>query len=370
MSGRRVSDIPTRKNNRAAHVVIDRAAIKHNLQQVRKLVPSAKVMAVIKADGYGHSMETVAAALEAADEFAVTCLDDVARLRSQGFGKPITMLSSTFTVDDLHRMPAQQVRPVVYDLGQLSSLSELDDSANLDLWLKVDTGMGRLGFCIEDAHLIAARLLSHRGISSVSAMTHLSNADIPDHPSNQRQIKSFLKFAQAHDFKELSIMNSAGVVAFADQAQDVIRPGVILYGISPRVGVAAHNLNLRPAMTFKSTLISVKRLPVGSQIGYGSEYTLDSDSRVGVVACGYADGYPRHALSGTPVLINGMIVPLIGRVSMDLITVELGDVKAQVGDDVILWGNDNPVENIAELSETIAYELVCGITPRVERLVI
>lgn len=362
--------MPNRKNNRATHVVIDRAAIKHNLQRVREFVPNAKVMAVIKADGYGHSMETVARALEAADEFAVTCLDDVDRLRSQGFNKPISMLSSTFTVDDLHRMPAQQVRPVFYDSCQLSALSELDDSANLDLWLKVDTGMGRLGFCVEDAHLIAARLLSHRGIKSVSVMTHLSNADTPDHPSNQRQIKSFVKFTETYNFREISILNSAGVVAFADQAQHIVRPGVILYGVSPQVGLTAHGLNLQPAMTFKSSLISVKRLPVGSQIGYGSGYTLDSDSRIGVVACGYADGYPRHAPSGTPVLINGMIVPLVGRVSMDLITVELGDVKAEVGDDVILWGEGNPVENIAELSETIAYELVCGIPPRVERLVI
>lgn len=359
-----------RKNKRATHVVIDRSAMQHNLQRVRELVPKSKVMAVIKADGYGHSMEVAAEALTSADEFAVTGLDDVARLRSQGFDKPITMLSATFSVDDLNQMPAQKVRPVIYDVDQLSVVAELDESAGLDLWLKVDTGMGRLGLCIEDAHLIAARLLNQKGLNSVSAMTHLANADEPDHPSNQRQIKSFLKFAEEHDFSELSLMNSAGTLAFADQAKEVVRPGVLLYGVSPCIGRSAHSLNLRPAMTFKSQLISVKRLPVGSPIGYGSRYALDADSRIGVISCGYADGYPRHAPNGTPVLVNGMIVPLIGRVSMDLITVDLGDVNADVGDEVILWGGDNPIENLAELSGTIAYELVCGITARVERIVV
>ena len=357
-------------NNRAAHVVIERAAIKHNLERVSALVPSAKVMAVIKADGYGHGMEAAATALLNADEFAVSSLDDVKRLRSQGFDKPITMLSATFTVDDLNAMSAQKIRPVIYDLEQLVMLSELSKSADLDLWLKIDTGLGRLGFCIDDVHLVVSRLLAQEGIKSLSAMTHLANADNPDHPSNQRQIKSFLKFAEQYNFSQLSIMNSAGTIAYPEQAKSIVRPGISLYGVSPQRGVSAQNLGLRPAMTFKSKLISVKRLPVGSPIGYGSRYALDADSRIGVIACGYADGYPRHAPNGTPVLINGMYVPLIGRVSMDLITVDLGDIKAQVGDDAILWGADNPVELIAEMSDTIAYELICGITPRVERIVI
>ncbi|MBL4673863.1 MAG: alanine racemase [Arenicella sp.] len=357
-------------NSRAAYVVIDSAAIEHNLKRVTELVPSAKVMAVIKADGYGHGMEVAAKALANADEFAVSSLDDVARLRSQGFDKPITMLSATFDVDDLNIMSAQKVRPVIYDLAQLAIIAELSETAELDLWLKIDTGMGRLGLCIDDAHLMAARLLSQAGVNSVSAMTHLANADDPDHPNNQRQIKSFLKFAEPYNFSQLSIMNSAGTVAFRQQANSMVRPGLILYGVSPQLGGSAQSLDLRPAMTLKSKLISVKRLPVGSPIGYGSRYVLDADSRIGVISCGYADGYPRHAPSGTPVLVNGLYVPLIGRVSMDLITVDLGEVRAEVGDDVILWGADNPVEVIAEMSGTIAYELICGITPRVERLVI
>jgi len=358
------------ENSRAAHVVIDRSAIKHNLQRVRELIPNTQVMAVIKADGYGHGMEVAAQALQDADEFAVTGLDDVVRLRGQGFDKPITMLSPVFSAEDLSQMAAQGVRPVIYDLDQLSMLSELNEDAKLDLWLKIDTGMGRLGVCIEDAHIVTARLLSHAGVNSVSLMTHLANADNPDHPGSYRQIKSFLQFAKEVDCKQVSLMNSAGILAFSDYAKDMVRPGVMLYGVSPQIGATAHSLKLRPAMTFKSVLISVKRLPVGSAIGYGGTYTLDSDSRIGVVSCGYADGYPRHAPSGTPVLVNGMYVPLIGRVSMDLITVDLGEVKADVGDVVVLWGEDNPIEGIAEKAGTIGYELLCGITPRVERVII
>ena len=315
-------------------------------------------------------MDIAAQVFEDADEFAVTSLDDVERLRDNGIQKTVTLLSSTFTANHLNQMSTRRIRPVIYDLDQLSELAKIHTDACLDLWLKVDTGMGRLGLSIEDAHLIAPRLISQPGINSVSAMTHLANADKPDHPSNQRQIKEFSRFTKDYDFHQVSIMNSAGTVAFSDHAQDIVRPGIILYGISPQIGTSAQSLNLRPAMSFKSELISVKRLPVGSTIGYGASYTLDSDSRIGVISCGYADGYPRHAPSGTPVLINGVFVPLIGRVSMDLITVDLGELQANVGDEAILWGEDNPIEEIAERSSTIAYELVSGITPRVERVVI
>lgn len=358
------------KNNRATHITVSRKAIQHNLHRVRELAPNAKVMAVIKANGYGHDMLLAADALNGADEFAVTGLDDLERLRSHGISKQVTLLSSRFKVDDLNQMTSQNVRPVIYDFEQLDELKKLHESANLDLWIKVDTGMGRLGFSLEDAPIIATKLMAQRGVRSVSAMTHLANADDIDQPSSQRQIKSFLNFAHEFEFKHLSILNSAGVVGFTEYAQDVIRPGVILYGVSPQIGASATSLNLKPAMEFKSELISVKRLPAGSPIGYGSTYALDSDSRIGVISCGYADGYPRHAANGTPVLIKGMIVPLIGRVSMDLICVDLGDIDAEVGDIATLWGVDNPIEKIAEMSGTIAYELMCGVTARVERIVI
>ena len=356
-------------NNRATHITVNVDAIKHNLNRVRELVPNAEVMAVIKADGYGHSMALVAQALSDADEFAVTGLDDLRHLRANGINKQVTMLSASFNVTDLNEMASQNARPVIYDFDQLNELQKLDESAGLELWIKVDTGMGRLGFALEDAPIVAARALTQAGVASVSLMTHLANADDVDQPSNQRQIKAFLKFTDEFDFKQISILNSAGVVGFAQNAQDIVRPGLMLYGVSPQLGVNANTLKLKAAMEFKSELISVKRLPAGSPIGYGSRYALDCDSRIGVISCGYADGYPRHAPNGTPVLINGFYVPLIGRVSMDLMTVDLGEIPASVGDSAILWGAENPIENIAELSGTIAYELLCGITARVERIV-
>ena len=351
-------------------MLIDRAAVTHNLQRVRELTPNSKIMAVVKADGYGHSMEVAAQALGSADEFAVTGLDDVRRLRQAGIDKAITMLSSNFGVNDLNVMAKNAVRPVIYDHEQLSLLSNLDSNAALDLWLKLDTGMGRLGFSEQDLHLVVEKLLTNVGVNSVSLMTHLANADAPQHPSNSKQISAFLRFSENYSFHQLSILNSAGTIAFSDQAQDIVRPGIMLYGVSPDSDRSAVSLGLKPAMTFKSELISVKQLPAGSPVGYGSRYTLDSDTRIGVIACGYADGFPRHVASGTLVLVNGMLVPIIGRVSMDLMTVELGEMPASVGDSVTLWGADNPVEHIAQAAETIAYELLCGITQRVERIII
>jgi len=357
-----------RSNSRAAHVLLDSSAYRHNLARVRELTPSAKVMAVIKADGYGHGMRSAALALESAEEFAVTCLDDVARLSMREFNKPMTLLSGRFATDKLNQMSADQLRPVIYDYAQLASIEAINADAILDIWLKVDSGMGRLGFSLDDATILVGRLQSVEGIRSISAMTHLANADVPAHPENDRQLAAFAEFCANHPFREVSVLNSAGICAFASSAGDIVRPGLMLYGISPVQGKTSIDLGLKPVMTFKSELISVRQLPAGSAIGYGSTYTLDTDSRIGVVACGYGDGYPRHAVNGTPVLVNGMLAPLIGRVSMDLLTVDLGQVSAQVGDEVVLWGADNPIETVAESAGTIAYELTCGITSRVERI--
>lgn len=356
--------------HRATHVVIDTSAYKHNLQVVRELTPAAKVMAIIKADGYGHGMELAADALQGADEFGVTCQDDAERLRLHGVSKPLTLLSSRFSHDDLATFGAKRWRPVIYDFSQLAAFDSLPASAGLEVWLKIDTGMGRLGFSLSEADDVAQRLISNIGVKSVSLMTHLANADQPDHPSNRYQFERFDRFRQKHQFAELSILNSAGCVGFAEHAHDLVRTGLILYGIPPQSGAQAMALPLKPVMTFKSALLSVRTIAAGSPIGYGSTYTLEQDTQVGVIAAGYGDGYPRHAPSGTPVFVNGAFVPLIGRVSMDLITVDLGTCDAKVGDEVVLWGPENPIEIIALKADTIAYELACGITARVERIII
>ena len=360
----------SKSQNRAAHVVIDRAAFAHNLAQVKALAPNSRVMAVIKADGYGHGMEVAADALVDADEFAVNSLDDVFRLRDYGVKKKLNVLSAQLDVAQFETLSGLNVRPVFYDIAQLHTLEQLKADTNLSIWLKVDTGMGRLGLLPEDVGPAYQRLSKIKGISSINLMTHLANADNVNHPSNESQISAIKAIAEQYNFDELSIANSAGVVNFVSTHVDQIRPGIMLYGISPVQGKSASDLGLKPVMTFKSQLLSVKHLPAGSPVGYGSTYSMDVDSRIGVVACGYGDGYPRHAPSGTLVLVNGFYVPLVGRVSMDMLCVDLGELPAQIGDEVVLWGADNPIEDVAHSAGTIGYELCCGILPRVGRVVI
>ncbi len=360
----------TNQQFRPVQVVIDRTAIKHNLAKIQALANGAKIIAVIKADAYGHGLEVVAKQLKDVDEFAVNSMDDVQRLRVAGIDKPLHLLSALFDGEQLCMMIRQNVSPVIYDWEQLAILEQLDTEHQLSVWIKVDTGQGRLGFMPEDLPDVIKRVNACTAIAKCSLMSHLSYADTPEHPSNQQQLKLFKQLLNKHQFSRASLLNSGGLVSFSDATFDCVRPGIMLYGISPTIDKTAVDLGLHAVMTFKSKLLSVKRMPSGSSIGYGGTYTLDSDSRVGIVACGYGDGYPRHASNGTPVLINGLIVPLIGRVSMDLLAVDLGELPAEVGDEVILWGAGNPVEEVAKAAGTIAYELCCGILPRVERVVV
>lgn len=355
---------------RATHVVIDSRAYQHNLAVVRSLVPNSRVMAIIKSDGYGHGMELAADALHDADEFGVTCQDDAERLRNHGVNKPLTLLSGRYSTAQLSHFGDRRWRPVVYDASQLTAFDSLSSGSAIDVWIKIDTGMGRLGFYPDNLTEVYQRLRSNHRVGSISLMTHLANADYPEHPSNRYQIERFKESLSQFDFADASILNSAGTVGFSGSAFDIVRTGLVLYGIAPQAGEHATALPLKPVMQFRSQLLSVRSMLAGSPIGYGSTYTLETDTRVGIVAAGYGDGYPRHAPTGTPVYINGHIVPLIGRVSMDLITVDLGSLDAKVGDDVILWGAENPIELVAEKAGTIAYELTCGITSRVERLTI
>lgn len=360
----------TTVSNSRAQVVIDRAALSHNLSKIRERCPKSKVMAVIKADGYGHGMELVAEVLSDADEFAVSDQYDFRRLRTNGIDTPVTLLSAYFSLDELELMLDQNVRPAIYDLSQIELFEQLDRGASLSIWLKVDTGMGRLGLCANEVPGALRRLEKITAIKDISLMTHLANADNINHPVNRKQLAQFNDLSVNYPYKELSVLNSAGLVNFSDQARSIVRTGIMLYGISPIPGAVASSLGLQAAMTFKSQLISVKALSAGSTIGYGSSYVLDHDSTIGIVSCGYADGYPRHAPSGTPVLVNRKLVPLVGRVSMDMLAVDLGDLAARIGDEVILWGEGNPIEAVAEAAATIPYTLCSGILPRVQRVII
>lgn len=352
-----------------ARVEINCAALQHNFARVKKCAPNAAVMAVIKADAYGHGMELVASTLDNADEFGVRNLADVRRLRNAGFNKHITVLSGVWCTEELALL-SKNVALTLFDWTQLEVIEQATLPHRLSVWLKLDTGMGRLGFLKNDLDEVLRRLGAISKVTDIKLMTHLANATNIESEDTQRQLDILHDVLEQHTFDQVSVLNSAGVCSFPSATYQTVRPGLMLYGASPLDDTSAEELQLRPVMTLKSRLISVREMPVGSAIGYGGVSVLCKEAVIGIIACGYGDGYPRHTQVGAPVLIKGKFAPLLGRVSMDMIAVDISDVDAQVGDDAILWGNGNPIELIAEYANTIPYTLMCGITDRVERVTV
>lgn len=352
--------------SRATQVSIDLGALRSNLEVVRRRAPGARVMAVIKANAYGHGMLRVAQALHAADAFAVACVDEALALRESGITLPIVLLEGCYDPSELQLAAQYALQCVVHHATQLDMLERAHLTQPLGIWLKIDTGMHRLGFLPERAADAYARLLRCANVAQpIALMTHLANADAPEDASTAAQLESFRRTI-AEWSGPRSIANSAGLLAWRDSHADWVRPGVMLYGVSPFAQGDGGDFDLKPAMTLSSSLIAVNRYRRGDAIGYGGSWICPEDMPVGVVAVGYGDGYPRHAPPGTPVLINGVMAPLIGRVSMDMISIDLrSQPHAAVGDAVTLWGAGLPVEHIARHAGTIAYELLCRINPRI-----
>lgn len=353
---------------RTARARVDIGALRHNLAQVAQHAPDSRVLAVIKANGYGHGLVQVARALEAADGFGVATLDEAITLRKAGISVRIVLLEGCFNADELPEIERWDLEIVVHQKVQLQWLENYrPEGSPLRVWLKVDTGMHRLGFATEQAPDIWQRLMNMPAVARpVPVLTHLANADDPAHPSNACQLEDFQRAVEGLP-GPFSIANSAAIMALPQSHADWVRPGIMLYGVSPFLEGAGAEHGLRPVMTLSSHLFVIRHCRRGDAIGYGGGFVCPEDMPVGVVAIGYGDGYPRHAVAGTPVLVNGVRVPLIGRVSMDMITVDLRPLPdARIGDPVVLWGEGLPVEEIARASGTIAYELLCKVTSRVE----
>ncbi len=349
---------------------IHTAALRHNLQRVRQLAPQTKVMAVIKADAYGHGLISVARALSAADGFGVAELDEAVALREVGVDKPICLLTGFHHPAELPEVSHYALNPVLHSPVQVAALLRAELPQALTVWVKVDSGMHRIGFAPANLQSILQQLNAAPQVKEVRLMSHLANADDPNDAYTQRQLEIFQNCAAA-PLPVCSVANSAAVVAWPDTHFDWVRPGIMLYGASPVKNQSAHALDLQPVMQFNSQLIAVRNLQRGDAVGYGGTFHCPQDMPVGVVACGYGDGYPRHAKGGTPVWVSGHEVPLIGRVSMDMLTVDLRQHPgAQVGDPVQLWGGQVDVDRVAGAAETIAYELFCGVTARVPRRVV
>lgn len=352
--------------NRLIRAVVDTAALRSNLAAVRRSAPQSKVMAVVKANAYGHGLVPTALALPNADAFAVARLEEGVTLRSAGVRTPVILLEGVFDAEQLAEAAAQNFELVIHNPDQLALLADWRGTHRFPVWLKVDTGMNRLGFRPEEFRLAYDALSAKdAAVSRIRLLTHLANADDVDDETTRSQIDLF-EHTTAGLNCERSIANSAGVVGWPSSHGQWVRPGLLLYGVSPMKDGTAVDHGLKPAMTLYSTVIAVKRVLPGERVGYGGHWTAKRPTQVAIVAVGYGDGYPRHMANGTPVLINGKQAGIAGRVSMDMIAVDITDLPpVSCGDPVILWGAGLPAETIAPHAGTIPYELLCGVSQRV-----
>jgi alanine racemase len=323
-------------------------------------------MAVVKANAYGHGLVPTALALADADAFAVARLEEGIALRSAGVRAPIVLLEGVFNAGQLFEAAQQDFELVVHNQEQVALLKSAQSTHRFGVWVKIDSGMNRLGFRIEDFPAAYATLAACSAVAPrVRVLTHLASADLRNDAATRTQLEVF-ENAVAGLAAERSIANSAAILGWPASHADWVRPGLMLYGVSPIAGRTAAEFGLLPAMTLYSTVIAVRRVLTGERVGYGGNWVAQRATRLAVVAVGYGDGYPRHIGNGTPVLVNGKRAPIAGRVSMDMIGVDVTDPPpVSVGDPVVLWGEGLPAELVAPCADTVPYELLCGVSQRV-----
>lgn len=344
---------------------IDLSALRGNFAVARERAAGAGLWAVVKADAYGHGLMRTAAALDdLADGFALLDLEDAVALRDAGFRQPILLLEGFFEADELPLFAELGLTPVVHCLEQVEMLATAALPARLPVYLKLNTGMNRLGLSAEEFHPALTALETSRNVAGITLMTHFADADLARGIAWQ-----MARFGEATQGCEhpVSLANSAALLRYPEARRGWARPGIMLYGASPfPQDECAQALGLRPAMTLSSRLIAVHDLAAGERVGYGGIYTAERPMRIGVAACGYADGYPRHAPNGTPILVEGRRTRTVGRVSMDMVMVDLeGIPEAGIGSPVVLWGEGLPVDDVASAAGTVSYELLCALARRV-----
>lgn len=352
---------------KSATATIDLPALVHNFFAIKKIAPSSKILAVLKANAYGHGLERIAKALPQADAFGVARIDEALALRAGGVVKPLVLLEGFFTGDDLAVLAVNNLQTIVHHEEQLRAIEHAKLDRPLKVWLKVDTGMHRLGIYPEQFDVFYQRLkLSPNVQNDIVIMSHLGCADDRSNGSTEQQLALFDSLSSSFP-NEKSMANSAGILAWPKSHYQWIRPGLMLYGISPLVNSDPIVSPVLPVMTLQASLIAIKQINANEKVGYGGNWQSTHKTTIGVIAIGYGDGYPRHAPNGTPVLLNGRRVPMVGRVSMDMITVDLGPKPTdKVGDVATLWGKDLAVTEIADYATTIPYELLCNISRRVQ----
>ncbi len=345
---------------------VSAAALRSNLARIRETAPSSRVMAVVKANAYGHGLIPTVMCLTDADAFGVARIEEALALRGAGVRHPIVLLEGVFNAEQLAEAARQSLQIVVHESEQLALLEQMRPGHRFVVWLKIDTGMNRLGFRPSQMEQALARLaaLGDR-LHEVRLLTHFASADERDDPATRQQLARFdvLTGGRPH---ARSLANSAALFAYPETQADWVRPGLALYGVSPFADRIGASLGLTPAMRLVSTVIAVREVPFGESVGYSGVWRAARDSRVAIVAAGYGDGLPRALPNGTPVLVNGRRAELVGRVSMDMIAVDVtGFENVRVGDLAVLWGPELPVEEIAAHAGTISYELLCSVSQRV-----
>ena len=353
---------------RPIRATISAGAIAHNLGVARTHAGTAKIWAVLKANAYGHGLLRAAQALAQADGFAILDFVDALKLRNAGVDKPILMLEGFFKPEDLELVERHRLTVVIHHMEQVEMLEKSGYAGKLDVYLKVNSGMNRLGFTVDNLRLAWNALHARPGVESITLMTHFADAD--GDAGVAAQLQWFGELTQpllSGDPLPRSLANSAALLRYADEVRaDWVRPGIMLYGCSPFGFKSAEDIGLRPAMTLASEIISVQHLQPGEYVGYGRTYQAAQEMTIGTVACGYADGYPRHAPTGTPVLVAGQRTRTVGRVSMDLLCVDISDIQeAYVGTPVTLWGEGLSCDEVAQAAGTVSYELLCALAPRV-----
>lgn len=348
---------------RPIQAVISSRALQHNLSVVKQYAKTAKVMAVVKANGYGHGLINVAHALHEADGFATLNLSEAIDLREAGIEKPILLLEGPFGEDELRVAASFNISIVLHQKQQIKQLSQIKLARPVHVYLKMNTGMNRLGFLPADYQAVYRQVRAIENIADITLMTHFATAD--EHVGIVVPLKRFEEAIRSLEAPQ-SLANSATILRYPEAHANWVRPGIMLYGASPIGGEPAKNFDLKPAMQLTSRVIAVQTLEKGEGVGYGNTFTASKKMRIGVVACGYADGYPRHAPNGTPIAVSGQITQTVGRVSMDMLYCDLSILPAaDVGSSVELWGNIISVDTVAEKAGTVGYELLCAVAPRV-----
>lgn len=346
---------------RPARALIDLSALRHNYRLAKSL-SGCRALAVVKANAYGHGALACAAALDSeADGFAVSAIEEALQLREAGHRQPIVLLEGWFEASELELICRHQLWPVIHHHGQLQDLLQADLSQPLHVWLKLDSGMHRTGFSAADYPTVWRQLQASGKVASLTRMTHFARADEPETGRTEQQLEAFEQATLGLEGAS-SLCNSAGVLAWPQAHGDWIRPGIMLYGASPFGFPQPQASQLQPVMQLDSRVIAVHQIAASEPIGYGSRFVTGRPSRIGLVAMGYADGYPRHARDGTPVLVDGQRTTLVGRVSMDMLTVDLTDLPGTgLGSHVRLWGKGLDAGEVASHADTISYQLFCNL---------